>query len=141
MCACVCPRVRARVGMCVCACAWVRGFLSRFFSRGCVRVRVCVCACARVGGVGFRAAGALARGPARWTCTIHHEHKGISYSPPPRTQMDRLFTFTTNPRVILPHSPMAIIPSHEPEGYPFATSLRVISPLGWLSISLLLGNW
>ena len=74
----VCAWVRARVGMCVCACAWVRGLLSRFFSRGCVRVGACACACARVGGVGCKAAGTLARGHVRWICTIHHEHKGIS---------------------------------------------------------------
>ena len=103
---CVCPRVRARVGMCVCACAWVRGLLSRFFSRGCVRVGACAYACARVGGVGCKAAGTLARGQARWICTIHHEHKGISCFP--RTQRDRLFTFTTNPRVSLPTNSMAI---------------------------------
>ena len=80
VCACVCAwvRVRARVGTCVCACAWVMGFVSRFVSRGCVRVGACVCACARVGGVGCKAARTLARGPARWICTIHHEHKGIS---------------------------------------------------------------
>ena len=110
----VCVRVRvcARVGMCVCA--WVRGLLSRFFSRGCVRVGACACACARVGGVGFRAAGTLARGPARWICTIHHEHKGIGcfpshklngYLPLPRTQG---LSLPTNSRVIL---------SHEPKGY------------------------
>jgi hypothetical protein len=72
VCACVGAwvRVRARVGTCVCACAWVRGFVSRFFSRGCVRVGACACACARVGGVGCKAAGTLARGQARWICTI-----------------------------------------------------------------------
>ena len=126
-CARVCAwvRVRARVGTCVCACACVRGFVSRFFSRGCVRVGACACACARVGGVGCKAARILARGQARWICTIHHEHKGISYSPPPRTQRDRLFTFTTSLRVISPQVGLLA-------GCLFS---------GYISISLLLVNW
>ena len=118
VCACVCVRVRVCVPACACARRHVRvcvcvgeGFVSRFFSRGCVRVGACAYACARVGGVGCKAARTLARGPARWICTIHHEHKGISYSPPPRTQRDRLFTFTTNPRVIPSPQPNGCFPS------------------------------
>ena len=110
VCACVCVwvRVRARVGTFVCACAWVRGFVSRFVSRGCVRVGACACACARVGGVGCKAAGALARGQARRICTIHHEHKGISYFPLPRTL--RVIPSPRTQGLFPPHNPMAVSP-------------------------------
>jgi hypothetical protein len=123
VCACVGAwvRVRARVGTCVCACAWVRGFVSRFFARGCVRVGACVCACARVGGVGCKAAGTLARWQARWICTIHHEHKGISCFPP------------HNPRVI---------PSPQPNGcFPSPGWLVGWLPLLWLSLYWLPCCW
>ena len=68
----------------MCACAWVRGLLSRFFSRGCVRVGACVCACARVGGVGCRAARTFGRGRVGWFLHIHREHKGINCLPRPK---------------------------------------------------------
>jgi hypothetical protein len=143
---CVCPRVRARVGVCMCACAWVMGFVSLFFSRGCVRVGACVCACARVGGVGCRAAGTFGRGRVGWICTIHHEHKGISHFPSPRTQRDKIFTFTTTQWLFtLPTNPRAVILHHEhrsclpqPEGCPFPTNLRVVYLFpGCLSIGFL----
>ena len=88
MCALMCVRVCAcaRRYVRVCVCAWVRGLLSRFFSRGCVRVGACVCACARVGGVGCKAAGPLERGRVGWFLHIHREHKGISCLPLPQPQ-------------------------------------------------------
>ncbi len=75
VCACACARRHVRV----CACVWVRGFLSRFFPRGCVRVGACACACARVGGVGCKAAGTFAHRHERRIRTIHHEHKEINH--------------------------------------------------------------
>ena len=142
-------RVPACVRVCVptCACAWVRGLLSRFFSRGCVRVGACAYACARVGGVGCKAAGTLARGQARWICTIHHEHKGISYSHP---HEHKGIGYLPSPQ------PQGLSPPHNPKGYPFTTNpMAITSPhnlgavylsLGWLVgsslvISLLAYCW
>ena len=135
-CACVCvrARVRARVGMCVRACACVRGFVSRFFTRGCVRVGACACECARVGGVGCKAAGALARGRARWICTIHHEHKeihhehkGISYY-----LRDKLFTTNTKRQTISLHHEHKEV-NHEPKGlFTFTTTQGSFPQTQWL---------
>jgi hypothetical protein len=145
VCACVGAwvRVRARVGTCVCACAWVRGFVSRFVSRGCVRVGACACACARVGGVGCKAAGTLARGQARWICTIHHEHKGISCFPLPRTL--RVIPSPQSQGLSPPHEPKGYFLSHEPNGcfsLPWLACWLVASSLVIsLLVTLLLGNW
>jgi hypothetical protein len=80
--------VRARVGVCVCVCVWVRGLLFAFlfaWVRACGCVRVCVCACGWGGVQGRRYFWARA-------------HRLVSaYTP--GTQRDKLFTFTTTPRL------------------------------------------
>jgi hypothetical protein len=125
-----CVRVCARVGMCVCACACARGFVSLFFSRGCMRVGACAYACARVGAVGFKAAGTLARGHVRWICTIHHEHKGISCSP---SRNPKGYPLPTSPRGILSPQPGCCLPLPWLACWLVASSL-VISLLDYLVV-------
>ena len=113
---CVCVCVRARVGVCVCVCAWVRGFVSRFFSRGCVRV--CVCACGWGGVQCRRSFWARAR---RLVSTYT-----------PGTQRDKLFTFTTTPRLF------TTTPLPRTQGdklFPFTTNTRLFTfPKGCLPL-------
>ena len=130
-CVCVCVRVRARVGTFVCACAWVRGFVSRFVSRGCVRVGACACACARVGGGRVqcrRYFGAMA--------------SAMDLYDTPRTQRDKLFPFTTNPKGYpLPTIPR-VISSPQPNGcFPSPGWLVGWLPHLWLSLYWLPCCW
>jgi hypothetical protein len=146
MCALMCVRVCAcaRRYVRVCVCAWVRGLLSRFFSRGCVRVGACVCACARVGGVGCKAAGPLERGRVGWFLHIHREHKGIGCLPHPKG--DKLFTTTqglfpfTTPQSCLPR-PKDLYLSQGCLAYMGAVCFSLGYLFSWLPYWVLLGGW
>ena len=137
---CVCVgawvRVRARVGTCarrhvrVCVCVG-EGFRFAFrfaWVRACGCVRVCVCARGWGGVQGRRCFGAGAGAPDLYDT--------------PRTQRDKLFPFTTNPKGYpLPTNPR-VISSPQPNGcFPSPGWLVGWLPLLWLSLYWLPCCW
>ncbi len=145
MCACVCVCVRARKTFRVWIRAWQVRFVSRFFSR--------VCACVGVRArIGARVGWGGVQGRRYFWARAHR----LASTYTPGTQRDKLFTFTTTPRLFttpLYHEPKGIscLPQplyHTPLPLPKASLLpqgclaymgAVCFSLGYLVGSCLLG--